>query len=480
MHTNDTTQRNRWWLVIAAGLAVFMAQADVTVVHVALPTIEADFGIGTTLTQWIILGYVLPMVALSLPAGRWLDQMGQRQAFLGSVAGFALASIAVGLAPNIGTLIAARVIQGAFGAALFAILPVLVTTAVLPQARGRGMSIFMTLGPLGAISGPALGGLLIDSLGWSWIFYLNVPVSALVITIAATQLSPGPAPKLPGRAWLAETAVLSGAGVAILLALSLTAEHGAAWLAVTLVALPLLVLWRRQPGSTQVLQAVRAPGMLGLHIALLVEMTAVMAVQFLIPFYLQRESGLSASSVGLTVLAFPAGVMLFGLLGGALADRWGARPVAIAGAVGVTAGIVLLVPLNAGWGPLDFAWRLAIAGVGAGLFAGQNQNMAMSRAPRHLMATIGATTSLVRQLGIALGPALATVVWRMSGDDTAGMSLALVMATVLAAVSVLALVRVTRQHRTAHAQASTTSPDPDQTPGGTAAADTRELVTTAR
>ncbi|NEE00906.1 MFS transporter [Phytoactinopolyspora halotolerans] len=435
------TPRNRWWLVIAAGLAVFMAQVDVTVVHVALPTIGQEFGISAALTQWVVLGYVLPMVALSLPAGRWLDRMGRREAFVGALAGFAIASVAAGMAPNIWWLITARLIQGAFGAALFALLPVLATTAVRPQARGRAMSIVMTLGPLGAVSGPALGGVVIDAIGWPWIFYLNVPVSLLVIGIAVAQLPAGAAPRLPGREWVTEAAVLTGAAVAVLLALSLTADVGPSWLFLALAAVPFLLVWLRLPSSTQVRQLVRAPGMLTPHLALLAEMTAVMAVQFLAPFYLHQVGDLSPTTIGLTVLAFPAGVMLFGLIGGALADRWSPAPVAVAGTLGVTAGIVLLIPLGAGWEPVELAWRLAIAGAGAGLFAGQNQNMAMSRAPRHLLATTGATTSLVRQLGIALGPALTTVMWSIAGDGIDGMRLALVLAAVLAAVSVLVLVR---------------------------------------
>jgi MFS family permease len=145
---------------------------------------------------------------------------------------------------------------------------------------------------------------------------------------------------------------------------------------------------------------------------------------------------------------------VFGMIGGALADRWDARPVAIIGAVGVTAGVALLIPLADGWGPADIAWRLAIAGAGAGLFAGQNQNMAMARAPRHLMATIGATTSLVRQLGIALGPALATVVWTVAGDSAGAMSMALAMAAAFAAVSVVALVRRSSSSETQPAELS--------------------------
>src|SRR5690606_17430551 len=173
--------KNRWALVAGAGIAVFMAQLDATVVQVALPTIEADFGTATSLSQWVVLAYVLPLIALSLPSGRWLDGVGARAALTFAVTGFAVSSIAVGLAPGMGWLIAARVVPGGFGAVLFALVPVLATTAVRPEARGRAMGVVMTLGPLGGVSGPLLGGLLVDTLGWPAIFYLNVPVGLLVI-----------------------------------------------------------------------------------------------------------------------------------------------------------------------------------------------------------------------------------------------------------------------------------------------------------
>ncbi|MFI0372323.1 MFS transporter [Actinomadura sp. 1N219] len=449
---------NRWRLVAATGIAVFMAQLDVTVVNVVLPTIEDEFGAGPSVAEWVVLGYVLPLIALTLPAGRWLDQVGRREALAVSVAGFAAASVAVGLAPGIGWMIAARVVQGAFAAVLLALVPVLTTIAVRPEVRGRAMAVVMTLGPLGGVTGPALGGLLIEHLGWPWIFILNVPVSLLVIALGWTSLAAGDRPvpagpdgpaksRMPGRARLVETALLGGAAIALMLALSLGAGHGPGWLALAVAAVPLTMAWWRLPDGRPVRELLRAPGMSAPHLALMAEMAAVMSVQFLIPFQLQRSGTATPAEIGLTMLAFPAAVMVTGPIGGALADRFDGRAVAIAGAAAVTAGLVLLVPAGTGWGPADLAWRLAVAGAGAGLFAGPNQTIAMGRAPRHLLGTTGATTSLARQLGVALGPALATATWSLTGYGVDGMRAALGLAAVLGAVSVLVQVRGVRASR---------------------------------
>nr|WP_051425535.1 MFS transporter [Jiangella gansuensis] len=437
-------RRTNWLVVAATGVAVFMAQLDTTVVNVALPTIENDFGIGTSLTQWIVLGYVLPMIALSLPSGRWLNGVGHRNALVFAVAGFVLTSMAVGLAPSIGWLIAARVLQGAFAAVLFALIPVLTTVTSRPDQRGRAMGIVMTLGPLGGVSGPVLGGLLVEHAGWQWIFYLNVPVGLIVIAIGLTQLPSGSALRLPGRGFLGEIALLATAAVALMLSLTFTAEYGPGWLVLAPLALPFVLLWYRHPSSGTVRELLRAPGMLGPHLVLVTEMTAVMVIAFLVPFHLQRAAGATPAEVGLTMLAFPLATMAFGLIGGALADRFTPRRVTGVGAVVVTLGVTLMVPLAQGWGMAELSWRLAVIGVGAGLLAGPNQTMAMNHAPRHLMGTTGASTSLVRQIGIAFGPALATTLWALPGYTITGMRLAMGTAAVLAALSVLALVRTPR------------------------------------
>ena len=427
--------KNRWALVLAAGIAVFMAQLDATVVQVALPTIEADFDAETSLSQWVVLAYVLPLIALSLPSGRWLDGVGARAALTFAVTGFGVASVAVGLAPGMSWLIAARVVQGGFGAVLFALVPVLATTAVRPEARGRAMGVVMTLGPLGGVSGPLIGGVLVDTLGWPAIFYLNVPVGLLVIGIGLGQLRPGRGLRLPDRAWGVEAGLIGAAAIAAMLGLSLAADGGPAWLLLLVAVVPFVVMWRRSASSAPVRELFGVRGMPGPHVALMLEMAAVMAVMFLVPFYLHHNIGASTAQIGVTMLAFPVMVMAFGFVSGVLADRFGANRMVVAGSVVITVGLLLLAPLSSTWSAGDLAWRLAVAGAGAGLFAGPNQTLAMARSPRHLLGTAGASTSLARQLGIAFGPALTTTVWSLAGDGVDGMRAAIVLAVVLAASS---------------------------------------------
>jgi len=431
--------RNQWWLVVAAGLAVFMASVDMSIVNVALPAIEHDLEIATSMTEWIVLAYLLPLAGLALPSGRWLDSVGRRPALVFSLTGFALASVAAGLAPGLAWLIGARLVQGTFGALLFSLVPALATAAVRPEARGRAMGLVTTLGPLGLISGPGLGGMLVDALGWPWIFLVNVPVSVLVLAVGVRTVPPGAPLRLPDRPWFAESLLLSAAVATLLLALSFTASEGPMWMLLAVAGVPLLVIWLRIPASGAVRDLFRTPGEVGPHVALASAATAIGTVFFITPYFVQRELGESASAAGLTILVFPVGMALMGPVGGFLGDWWGHRRTAVLGAAVFTVGLALLLPLDGSWELTDLTWRLLLAGCGNGLFNAPNIAMAMTHAPGPLLATTGASTSLARTMGFALGPALATLVWSASSFGPEGMRGAITLATLLSALSVIAL-----------------------------------------
>jgi len=281
----------------------------------------------------------------------------------------------------------------------------------------------------------------VESVGWQWIFYLNVPVSIVVIAAGLTQIPAGRGLRLPARAWASEAALLGGAVVAVILALSLTASRGPAWMALVLLAGPLVLAWRRMESSRSVRELMRRPGMASPHLALLASAAASGSVMFLTPFYLHRVVHASASGTGLTMLPFPVAMAVLGLIGGSLADKWGARRIAIGGSAGITAALLLIMPLAERWVLGDVAWRLGVLGVALGLFNAPNMTLALSRAPRELLATTGASTSLARQLGFALGPALATTMWALSGYTLSGMRAGIALAAVLSALGVAALVR---------------------------------------
>ncbi|MEQ7129496.1 MFS transporter [Actinopolymorpha sp. B11F2] len=435
------THDNRWWLVVAVGLAVFMAMLDMTIVGIALPNIGAEFGASPDALAWALLGYLLPLVGLTLPAGRWLDRVGKRSALVASTGGFVLASVAAGLSPNIGWLVGARVVQGCCAAVLFALGPAIAAAAVRPEARGRAFSLVATVGPLGGVTGPALGGLLVDGLGWPWTFYINLPVGLAVIGIGLAQLPAEGVLRWPERGLIAEAALLSVAALTLLGGMSLGASRGVGWLLLTVVAIPPACAWQRSTGGRHVRRLLQLPGVWHPHAALLTQATSAGVVVFLIPFYLQGTLDLSATTTGLTILAFPLAALLFGPAGGVLADCWSARGTALIGVSLFALGIVATVPLSPAWTVADLAWRLALIGAGAGLFSGPNQAVAMSAAPRMLHATTGATTSLARQLGFSLGPALATTAWAVAGYSTFGMRTAMAVATGAGCIALLTLAR---------------------------------------
>ncbi|GAA1818153.1 MFS transporter [Actinomadura chokoriensis] len=430
--------RNQWWPVAGSGLVVFMATLDTSIVAVALPAFERDFGVRTSATEWVVLGYLLPLIALSLPAGRWLDRTGPRSALLLALAGFTIASLAAGLAPALAWLVAARVVQGCCAAILFAVVPSITIQAVRPDAAGRASALVTTLGPLGAVSGPPLGGVIVQAWGPPWIFYINIPVGVLVAAIALASLRPD-ALRLPDRTFPAETALLGAAAAAVLLALSLSAGHGLGWSALAVAAVPPLYLWGRTGASAPVRALLRRPPAAAAVAAIMLNALVISLVEFLGPFYLQRTLGLSPVGTAAAVLALPVAMVAAGPAGGVLGDRRGTRQAAVLGAVVTAAGVLLLVPIGADWHASDLSRRLAVVGAGTGLLAGPAFARLMSSAPPDLQGTAGAAQSLARQLGFSLGPALATTTWALSDYTLAGLRAAFALSAAAALTTLLVL-----------------------------------------
>nr|BEK69353.1 MFS transporter HzmC [Kitasatospora purpeofusca] len=444
---------DRWSLVFAAGLISFVAMLDMNVVNLALTDIADALDVSPTTAQWAVLGYQLPLVALLLPAGRWLDQVGLRAALLLSVGCFALCSALAAVAPWASWLIAARLAQGAFGAVLFVLMPVLAATAVRPELRGRAMSVPATLGPLGAVLGPVVGGLLLDHVGWRAIFLVKLPI-CLAAWLIARKDAPrgGKRLRLPDRASLGDAALIGSAVAAVLLGLTL-APDAPLWLLLTLPSVPLVLFWLRRPGGRPVAGVLRASGTAAVNGSVLALAAGFAANHYLLAQYLRRDDGESATSTALTMLAFPLGMVVAGRFGGRLADRWGARPTALTGAAVTAVGLLLLVPVDTDWSAVDIAWRLAVAGVGMGLNGGPVQALVMSSAPPDQFATAGSAVQLARSLGFALGPALGTAAALYGTTEVAGIRAGLTLAGTAAALAVGLLTLHHRNNRTKDAAA---------------------------
>ncbi|TWF80943.1 MFS transporter [Pseudonocardia hierapolitana] len=428
-----TGSGSRWDAVLVVCLGVVLMSLDMTIVAVALPAIGAELNAPPAVAQWLLLGYSLPVVALSLPAGRWVDRAGPLPAFRLAVGGFGIASALVALAPGIGTLVAARVLQGCAGALIGVVALPLVNDAVRPEHRGRAMSIVLTLIPLAGVAGPALGGLLTDTVGWRTIFLVNLPVVAVALALsgrAIPAVRPGRAglPR-PDRAAVLDTGLLGAGATALVLALSLPADAPLLTAGLLAVAAVTTVAWARRPDARPVLGLLRMRRITPSLVALLATTAGVGAVNLLVPYALV---GAGASTTGLVLLVLSAAMAATSPPAGVLADRVGAAPVVVAGAVAVLAGAAWM--LAAPVGPLGLVGPLLLIGVGNGLFAGPTSALVLGATPAGMVGAGSGLTALARNLGFTLGPALAAV--------TLGTA---VVPLVLAAIALMAAAAVPRR-----------------------------------
>jgi predicted MFS family arabinose efflux permease len=264
----------------------------------------------------------------------------------------------------------------------------------------------------------------VENAGWPWIFYLTALPLALVVVLSSRALPLGDRLTWPARSWLAEAATFGGGAVAVLLGLSLSP-----WF---LVGAVLLAVWWRGRDAVPVRSLLRAPGVLGPHVALVCVYAGLFLVTFVLPFFVG-----DASTAGLVLLAFPVSALVTSYGAGLVADRVGTRPVAACGVGVIAVGLVLLA--LASGEPWDIAWRLAFAGAGFGLFNGQLQVFLMGNAPREQLGLTAATSNLVRQVGIAAGSATGAALWTLSGS--AALRTGAIVALVLVVLCGLAVLR---------------------------------------
>ena len=177
---------DRRWLILAiVGAAFFMTVLDVAIVNVAIPSIQTDLNVTETTVQWVLIAYAITFGGFLLLGGRMADLLGRKRIFLVGLVLFTIASLVCGLANNISVLIGARAVQGV-GAAIIspAALSIVTTTFEEGPERNKALGIWGALGGSGAAAGVLIGGILTEYLGWEWIFFVNVPVGALVLALA--------------------------------------------------------------------------------------------------------------------------------------------------------------------------------------------------------------------------------------------------------------------------------------------------------
>jgi EmrB/QacA subfamily drug resistance transporter len=406
----------RWWTLAVVALAQLMVVLDATVVNIALPTAQADLGFSDGNRQWVITAYSLAFGSLLLLGGRISDLIGRKRAFMIGLVGFAIASALGGAADSFGLLVAARALQGVFGALLApTALAVLTTTFTIPKERARAFGIFGALAGGGGAIGLLLGGYLTQDVGWRWNLYINVAI-AIIAIIAAIFLVPtiarsGPRPKLdiPG------TVLVSGGLFALVYGFS-NAETDSwsaplTWGMLTAAGILLIafVLWQRRAAHPLLpLSVILDRNRGAAYLSILIAGASMFGVFLFLTYYLQTTLKFTPINTGLSFLPMIGMLVLFAQLGtNIFVPRFGPK---ILVPVGMGLGAIAMLILTQLKVDSSYAGHvlpaLLIMGAAMGTIMPASMQTATLGVDRQFAGVASAMTNTSQQVGGSISTAL--------------------------------------------------------------------------
>ena len=410
----------RWLILAVVGAAFFMTVLDVAIVTVAIPSIQKDLSMAESTVQWLLTAYAITFGGFLLLGGRMADLLGRRRIFVVGLILFTLASLTCGLSTSAGVLIAARAVQGV-GAAIIspAALSIVSTSFTEGAERNKALGIWGALGGSGAAAGVLFGGILTKYLGWEWIFYVNVPVGALVLGLTR-PIVPESREEVAQRRFDAAGAVTVTGGLALLVyAISKAPEVG--WASArtillllasvaVLAAFAVIELRSRapvMPFSIFRVKTVTAANVVGFLLG-----AVIFANFFVLTLYVQQVLGWSALRTGLTFLATAGTTVIWAGVSQALVTKIGVRTVMTAGLVSLAVALYWYtrIPVHGHYWPdllpayLVFAVGIAFAFVPVSIAALAGVSSQQSGLASGLINT-------TQQIGGAVGVAVAATIF---------------------------------------------------------------------
>lgn len=427
----DARKRRLILLTIAAG--TFVSVLDQTGVSLALPLMADEFDATIPFVQWVALGYILTTGSLLLPAGRLSDLIGRKVVYVAGFCVFVLGASLAAASPNLMAVIVFRILQGAGSAMIQANGMAILTTTFPAEQRGRVIGMFMTMVGLGAIMGPILAGVVVDSFGWRSVFIASVPLGGLSL-VAATVVLIRDAPSISNAKQLVTRfdwagALISASGLAIFLLvmtngyrLGWTSPIVAAAFPISLCLLAAFVYWERRTSQPMLELALfrRRTFALGTS-ASFFGFLAGTAVFSMMPFYLQDVLDLSPRTAGLYIAPAALGFAIAGPVAGRLADSLGPRRVEFAGLGMLGVSLIFLGTLTVDTRPGVVAVAMALQGLGMGVFYTPNTASVLSVVERSkygiATAFLNMTRNTANVVGIGLAITIVTVTMASRGFE---------------------------------------------------------------
>lgn len=401
----------RWWTLIAVCGSTFMLLVDVTIVQVALPTIQRHLGGSFTDLQWMIDAYALTLAAFLLTFGSLADRFGRKTVFIAGTGVFTVASLLCAFAQSAAVLIGARALQGFGGAAMFATGLALIGQEFQGAERGKAIAAWSATVGVGVAVGPLVGGALTQGLGWQWIFIVNAPIGVAVIVLALPQMVNI---SDPGATRLDWAGLITLAGALFTLMLGLLRGNDAGWGSTLIVALfaasvVLMVAFvlaeLRHPRPMFDLSLLRKPAFVGVTLATFAAGAGMFALLPYLTLYLQNDLGYAPLTGGLCLLPFTVPCFVVPIGARSAFERLPAKAALSVGMAISAAGLALMSRLSVSSTWTALIPGLVLAGIGLGIVNPAIARIALGVVPPQRTGMASGISNTARIGGLATGVA---------------------------------------------------------------------------
>lgn len=409
----DEQRRHSRLVLYQVSLGLALVAINHRAIQIALPTLTEVFHADLTFIQWVLLVYDLAVIGLVLTLGRLGDLFGRKWIYILGYLIFIASSGLCGLAQSSAQLIAFRVLQGIGGALILANGRALVTINSLPSERGKALGITSTAYHVGYLTGPTLGGFIIDSVGWRWIFFMTIPIGLAAAYFAWRVLHEREKSEELVKVDIAGASFLLLTNIGFIYALNQLPHFGIGHplvLTLLLVAAGSLVLfiWREQraPNPILNLSLFRNRLFTAANLSLFFVTSTQSAIAVLLPFYLQNLMGFSPTQMGWIIIGSSVVIIIFAPLAGWLSDRFGSRLLCSIGAAVIVFGQFLVASFTLQTSIFQLILPQAVMGLGWALFNSPNQSAIMSAVSRDQVGAASGMTVTTARIGGAIGIAL--------------------------------------------------------------------------
>ena len=407
-------KNGRAWVTLNVSIGVYMSTLDASIVNISLPTIVRSLNTRLTAVAWVVMAYLIVITGCLLVTGRLSDLFGPRRIYLLGYLTFTLGSALCSFSPTIYFLIGSRMLQGLGASALMANGPAILTTAYPEHERGKALGILGSVVSAGFLTGPILGGFLVEHLGWRSIFFINLPIGAMGTYLSSKVLERAES-TVKTRVDLRGAFLLFSFVTTLLLFLDQMGKGSTpllwGWLLLSLLCFSLFVVVEIQsPFPLVDLKLFKRRLFIASLGASFLSFWMAAAHSFVIPFFLQNILGFSPSKAGMLVFPVALTVMVMAPLGGRLSDRFGVRVPATMGLILICLTVFSFTLLKSGVSDVEILWRQIALGVGIGFFNPANNSAIIGSLPREKVGLASSFLALSRNLGMVIGVAFAEMI----------------------------------------------------------------------